>query len=134
MGYKIGGGFLFVPEDFGRLINVGFTTIIAAHVKSLVDRRSSADGIGQSERYTVGMEQVLPQVEPTVLAKYNPAVVIVFPHQSFPDTFGGWVGPVFRAILVNSSALVNHQISLCKNLHLPLRQISSFGTDFRRSS
>jgi hypothetical protein len=86
MGNKIGGRFLFVPEDFGRLINVSFATIIAAHVKSLVDRRSSTDGIGQSQRCTVGMEQVLPKVEPTVLAEYNPAVVIVFPHQWFPDT------------------------------------------------
>jgi hypothetical protein len=82
MGSEWLGRVLLKSEDFRGLINVLFAALIAADPKTTVDSRTGGDGVCLAKRDSVPEKQILPEVEPIVLAGDHPKIPTVLPHTS----------------------------------------------------
>jgi hypothetical protein len=73
---------LLESEDFGGFIEIFFAALIASGSKAAVDSRTRGDGVCLGKRDSVPEKQILPSVEPMVLAVDHPIIPRVFPHTS----------------------------------------------------
>jgi hypothetical protein len=71
---------LLESEYFGGLIEILLAALIASGHKTAVDSRTRGDGVCLSKRDPVPEKQILPNVEPMVLAMDHPKIPTVFPH------------------------------------------------------
>lgn len=70
------------PEHFRGVIEILFAALIASGPKTAVDGRTRGDGVRLGKRDSVPEKQILPNVEPMVLAVDHPKIPSVFPHMS----------------------------------------------------
>ena len=70
------------PEDFRGFIEILFAALIAPDRKTTVDSRTGSDGVCLGKWDSVPEKQILPNVEPMVLAVDHPKIPTVFPHTS----------------------------------------------------
>jgi hypothetical protein len=73
---------LLEPEHFRGFIEILFAALIAAGPKPAVNSRTRGDGVCLGKRDSVPEKQILPNVEPMVLAVDHPKIPTVFPHGS----------------------------------------------------
>jgi hypothetical protein len=70
------------PEHFRGFIEILFAALIAPGRKTTVNSRTGSDGVCLGKRNSVPEKQILPNVEPMVLAMDHPKIPRVFPHAS----------------------------------------------------
>jgi hypothetical protein len=70
------------PEDLRGFIEILLAALIASRRKTTVNSRTGSDGVCFGKRDSVPEKQILPNVEPMVLAVDHPKIPTVFPHGS----------------------------------------------------
>src|SRR5229473_4265283 len=70
------------PEHFRGFIKILFAALIAPGRKTTVNSRTGSDGVCLGKRDSVPEKQILPKMEPMVLAVDHPKIPTVFPHTS----------------------------------------------------
>src|SRR5229473_1857522 len=68
------------PEHFRGLIEILLAALIAPDRKTTVNSRTGSDGVCLGKRDSVPEKEILPNVEPMVLAVDHPKIPTVFPH------------------------------------------------------
>jgi hypothetical protein len=69
-------------QHLGGLIEMLFATLIAPDRETLIDGRARRNGVCFGKQNPVPEKQILPHVEPIVLAGYDPRITAIFPHAS----------------------------------------------------
>jgi len=71
---------LITSQHFCGLISILFAAVITSNPEGAIDMRAGREGVGLGKRDSVPEKQILPNVEPMVLAEHHPKIAAVFPH------------------------------------------------------
>jgi hypothetical protein len=113
---------LLASEHFRGLVDVLFAAFVAAGPKTGIDSRTSGDGVCLGKWDSVPEKQILPNVEPMVLAVDHPKIPAIFPHASCLQVVSR-VGRDFSAVNNIKSSRATARIVLSESQRAPFFQM-----------